>query len=115
LNGSRIPWSYRVDAQLDRNWELSFGGKEEGTKKKKAYMNTYIRVNNIFNIINILNVYRGTGNASDDGFLLSAQGQNQINAQLSAESYINYYSLRSDNLFNLGIPRTIRLGIKFDF
>ncbi len=115
LNGSRIPWSYRVDAQLDRNWELSFGGKEEGAKKKKAYINTYVRVNNVFNIINVLNVYRGTGNASDDGFLLSAQGQNVIDSQLDPSSYVDYYGLRTDNLFNLGVPRTIRFGIKFDF
>jgi hypothetical protein len=115
LNGSRLNWTYRVDAQLDRNWQVSFGEDEDGKKKKVAFLNTYIRVNNIFNIVNVLGVYRATGNPSDDGFLLSSQGQNVINSQLDPDSYVDYYSLRTNNPFNLGVPRTIRLGVKFDF
>ena len=68
LNGSNLNWTFRVDGQIDRNWQLKFGGKDEDKKKKTAFLNTYIRVNNIFNIVNILDVYRGTGNPSDDGF-----------------------------------------------
>jgi len=115
LNGSRLNWQYRVDGQLDRNWELKFGADEEGKKKKVAYLNTYIRVNNIFNIVNIIDVYRATGNPTDDGFLLSAQGQNVVNSQLSPGSYAALYALRTNDPFNLGVPRTIRLGVKFDF
>ncbi|MFK8037329.1 MAG: carboxypeptidase regulatory-like domain-containing protein [Crocinitomicaceae bacterium] len=115
LNGSNLPWSYRVDAQLDRNFKATFGGKDENDKKKVAYLNVYLRVNNVFNFVNVINVYRGTGNPTDDGFLLSALGQNVAGNQLNTDSYSNYYSLRTNNLFNLGIPRTIRLGVKFDF
>lgn len=115
LNGSNLPWSYKVDAQIDRNFKATFGGKEEGDKKKVAYLNVYLRVNNLFNFVNVINVYRGTGNATDDGFLLSAQGQSVASSQLSSDSYSDYYSLRTNNLFNLGVPRTIRLGVKFDF
>jgi hypothetical protein len=91
---------------------LKFG--EE--KKKSANLNIYLLVSNLFNTQNILNVYRATGNADDDGYLNAAQWQNQINSQNDVESYrMYYYAMRMDNPFNFGIPRTIRLGVKLDF
>lgn len=113
LNGSRKDWQYRVDAQLDRNFDLEFGSDED--KKKAAYLNVYLRVSNVFNIINTLNVYRSTGNPGDDGYLLSAIGQDAVADQLSPTSYYDYYALKANNPFNYGVPRTIRLGVKFDF
>lgn len=113
LNGSRKPWQYRMDLQLDRNFNLEFGKDEE--KKKAAYLNVYFRVTNIFNIINTLNVYRATGTADDDGYLASAQYQASIQSQLDEQSFRDYYQLKVVNPFNFGIPRTIRLGVKFDF
>lgn len=113
LNGSRKPWQYRVDLQLDRNISLEFGDDEN--KKKSAYLNVYVRVTNIFNIINVLNVYRATGNPSDDGYLAASQFQASIQNQLDEQSFRDYYALKVANPFNLGIPRTIRLGVKFDF
>jgi hypothetical protein len=113
LNGSRKPWQYRVDLQIDRNISLEFGDDEN--KKKAAYLNVYVRVTNIFNIINVLNVYRATGNPDDDGYLAAAQFQNAIQNQLDERSFRDYYRLKVDNPFNYGIPRTIRLGVKFDF
>ena len=115
VNGSRLDWIYRVDAQLDRNFELTFGKGDESKKPKVAYLNAYLRVSNLFNIINVYTVYRATGNANDDGFLLSALGQDVTSSQLDPSSYYDYYSLVTNNPFNLGLPRTIRLGVKFDF
>jgi hypothetical protein len=111
VNGSRKPWNFRADLQIDRNIILKFG--EE--KKKSANLNIYLLVNNVFNTMNVLNVYRATGNADDDGFLNAAEWQNQINSQNDVESYRMYYMMKMDNPFNFGIPRTIRLGVKLDF
>ena len=113
LNGSRKPWQYRIDLQVDRNFNLEFGGDEN--KKKAAYLNVYVRVTNIFNIINVLNVYRATGNPDDDGYLSASQFQNSIQNQLDERAFRDYYTLKVQNPFNYGIPRTIRLGVKFDF
>ncbi len=113
LNGSRKPWQYRVDMQLDRNISLEFGDDEN--KKKSAYLNVYVRVTNLFNIINVLNVYRATGNPDDDGYLAASQFQSSIQNQLDEQSFRDYYALKVQNPFNYGIPRTIRLGVKFDF
>jgi hypothetical protein len=113
LNGSRMPWNYTTDLQVDRSFDLSFG-KEEG-KKTPAFLNIYVRVTNVFNVANVLNVYRGTGNPSDDGYLQSAQFQTLIASALYERAYRDMYFLRANNPFNLGLPRTIRLGVKFDF
>ncbi|MEZ4922656.1 MAG: carboxypeptidase regulatory-like domain-containing protein [Crocinitomicaceae bacterium] len=113
LNGSRKPWQYRMDLQLDRNFDLEFGKDDD--KKKAAYLNVYLRVTNIFNFINTLNVYRATGSPDDDGYLAASQYQASIQNQLDEQSFRDYYQLKVVNPFNFGIPRTIRLGVKFDF
>lgn len=113
INGSRLPWQFSLSAQLDRNFTLKFGG--EGDKAKTANLNIYLWVNNVLNTQNILGVYRFTGVSDDDGYLATAQYQPQINSQISPSSFRNYYSMYVDNPFNLGAPRTIRLGVKLDF
>ena len=78
LNGSRLPWSYRLDLQLDKTINISYGGKENGDKKKQAFLNIYVRVTNLLNQFNLLGVYRATGNWDDDGFLAAAASQTSI-------------------------------------
>ena len=112
LNGSRLPWSYRLDLQLDRTMELEFG-KED--KKKTTFLNVYVRVTNLFNQFNVLNVYRATGNWDDDGYLAAAANQTSIQNQLDEQSFRDYYMMKIQNPFNISVPRTIRLGVQFDF
>lgn len=113
LNGSRLPWQYRLDLQLDRTIELTMGG--EGDKKKTTFLNVYVRATNLFNAMNVLGVYRATGNWNDDGYLAAAQYQTSIQNQLDEQSFRDYYSMKVQNPFNISAPRTIRLGVKFDF
>jgi len=116
LNGSRKPWTYNLDLQLDRTFNLKIGKKDEdGNKKKTAYLNVYLRVTNILNTGNVLAVYRSTGNTNDDGYLAAAKYQSSIQNQLDEQSFRNYYSMKVNNPFNVSSPRTIRLGVKFDF
>jgi hypothetical protein len=112
-NGSRLPWSYRLDLQLDRTFNLQFG-KEEG-KKKATFLNVYLRVTNLFNQFNVLNVYRATGNWDDDGYLAAAASQSSIQNQLDEQAFRDYYTMKIQNPYNISSPRTIRLGVKFDF
>jgi len=65
--------------------------------------------------MNVLNVYRATGNWNDDGYLEAAQYQTAIQTQLDAQSYRDYYTMKIQNASNISMPRTIRLGVKFDF
>lgn len=112
LNGSQLPWQYRLDLQLDRSWAINFG--KEG-KKKSTYLNVYLRVTNLFNAMNVLGVYRATGNWNDDGYLAAALYQSTIQNQLDEQSFRDYYNMKVANPFNISSPRTIRLGVKFDF
>jgi hypothetical protein len=111
-NGSRLPWSYRLDLQLDRTFNIEFG-KEDN--RKATFLNVYVRVTNLLNQFNILNVYRATGNWDDDGYLAAAASQSSIQNQLDEQSFRDYYTMKIQNPFNISSPRTIRLGVKFDF
>jgi hypothetical protein len=113
LNGSRLPWSYRLDLQLDRTFNIEFGKDEN--KKKVTFLNVYIRVTNLFNQFNVLNVYRATGNWNDDGYLAAASSQTSIQNQLDEAAFRDYYTMKIQNPNNISSPRTIRLGVKFDF
>jgi hypothetical protein len=113
INGARLPWQFTVDLNLDRNFTLKFGEKDG--KKKVANLNVYIWCTNLLNTRNIFGVYRFTGTPDDDGYLASAQFQPLIAQQNSPEAFRNYYSMYTNNPYNLGTPRQIRLGVRFDF
>jgi hypothetical protein len=113
LNGSRLPWSYRMDLQLDRTINIEMGGRND--KKKVTFLNIYIRATNLLNQFNQLSVYRATGNWDDDGYLAAAASQTSIQNQTDEQSFRDYYTMKVQNAFNISSPRTIRLGIKFDF
>ena len=89
--------------------------KKGENKKKAAFLNVYIRATNLLNQFNVLNVYRATGNWNDDGYLAAAQFQQAIQNQLDEQSFRDYYTMKVQNAFNISAPRTIRLGVKFDF
>jgi hypothetical protein len=113
INSARLPWQFTVDMNFDKNFALKFGG--EGDKQKAANLNVYLWVTNLLNTQNISSVYRFTGTPDDDGYLAAAQYQNVINTQNSPESFRNYYSMFANNPYNLGSPRQVRLGVRFDF
>jgi hypothetical protein len=113
LNGSRKPWTYRLDLQVDKTIDLEFG--KENEKKKRAYLNVYVRVTNLLNQFNVLGVYRATGVVDDDGYLAAAEWQSTIQNKLDEQAYRDLYSMNMNNPYNISQPRTIRLGVKFDF
>ncbi|MDQ3050755.1 MAG: carboxypeptidase-like regulatory domain-containing protein [Bacteroidota bacterium] len=112
INGSRLPWQYRIDLKLDRDFKLKFGKSENA---KETYLNVYIQVMNVFDTKNIIDVYRYTGNADDDGYLASATGQSVIPLQTDPEAFVDQYNIKVNNPANYSLPRRARLGVKIDF
>ncbi len=112
VNGSRLPWQFRIDAKLDKDFNLKFGKSE---KKKTATLNVYIQVQNLLNRKNVLTVYKATGVPDDDGYLSAPQFQSVINSTTDPESYRDLYAARVNNPDNYSIPRRIRLGVRLDF
>lgn len=110
VNGSRLPWQFRIDGRVDKDINISWG---EG--KRQSYLNVYVQVLNILDSKNIMGVYGATGNPDDDGYLAAAEFQNEINTQLDSQSFRDLYSILINSPFNYSSPRQIRLGLIFSF
>lgn len=115
INGARLPWNYRFDLKIDKDFAIKTG--KEG--KSKYYVNVYLQVQNLLNTKNIISVYRYTGNPDDDGYLGSDQGLIALR-QLEAsggdvEAFEQLYSIRANNPDNYSIPRRMRIGASFNF
>ncbi|RLD56534.1 MAG: hypothetical protein DRJ05_11160, partial [Bacteroidetes bacterium] len=108
INGSRLPWQFRVDMRIDKDIHPKWGDKN-------ASFNIYLQVLNLFNTKNILGVYSATGNPGDDGYLAAPEWQKEIENQVNPASYRDLYALRIDSPFNYSSPRLIRLGVRFNF
>ena len=114
MNGSRLPWQFRLEGRIDRDITLSTG-KDKSGNAKNTFLNVYLQVLNILNAKNILHVYQATGNANDDGYLAAAEYQSLINSQLDSESFRELYALRINTPGNYSAPRLIRLGVSLNF
>jgi outer membrane receptor protein involved in Fe transport len=114
LNGSRLPWQFRLDGRVDRDITLTTG-KDKSGNPKSTFLNVYLQVLNILNAKNILGVYQATGNPNDDGYLAASEYQSLIDSQLDSQSYRDLYTLRINTPGNYSAPRLIRLGVSLNF
>lgn len=108
INGSRLPWTFRMDARFDKDFQLTFG-------ERSFFCNVYLQVQNLLNAQNIIGVYRLTGSPDDDGYLTSAVGQENIATQVDEEAFVDQYRIRVQNPNNYSLPRRINLGLQFNF
>lgn len=114
INGSRLPWSFRLDGRVDKDFTI---GQRKDSKGNVSdiYLNVYLQVLNVLNSKNIMGVWAATGNPEDDGYLAADEYQAQIYSQLNPESFIDLYTIRVNSPYNYSSPRQIRLGISFNF
>jgi len=113
INGSRLPWQFNMDMRVDKRFAVNV------TSEKKMFFNAYLRVQNLFDIRNVRNVFPFTGDPENDGYLISSFGTDrvdQINSQnRSEESFLAAYNWRLDSFSNFTLPRRIYLGVILDF
>ena len=114
INSSITPWVYNIDLRIDKTVNLY-----------NFDFNFYVVVQNLLDTKNVLNVYDKTGNAYNDGFLNSPDGQQIIAGSRYTERFADLYrSINYDNrqaaysqygydLF--GPPRQLRAGILVNF
>lgn len=114
-NGRRLPWTYRLDLRVDKNFMLGGGLNKAGNPKNIYGMNVYLQVLNLLNTQNILGVYQYTGLPTDDGWLTSDAGQQFIPLQIDPEAYVDQYLARLVSPGVFSVPRRIRLGVLFNF
>jgi outer membrane receptor protein involved in Fe transport len=110
--GSRGPWQFRTDITIDKDFHFTMG---DGEKKHEGFVNVYLRINNLLNQQNIMGVYPYTGNPDDDGYLTAPESQKQISEALSEQAYRDMYAVAVNNPGNYSFPRTVRLGVIFNF
>ena len=119
LNGSRLPWTFRVDTKINKSFRVNAGGKDGGDKRPLDF-NVYLQIQNLLNTQNITSVYRFTGNPDDDGYLESPEGQQDISnrsatTELAGQSFVDMYDYWQDRPGHYTRPRTIRLGAEINF
>lgn len=115
INGSNMPWIFQCDLRIDKTFVLGLKKNEDGEATKKAYLNVYLDVMNLFNFKNVIYVYEYTGNADDDGYLTATEYQQQINSQVDVAAFTNYYRMRVADPYNYTMPTRVRLGVQFSF
>lgn len=117
VNGARLPWHYMVDLKVDKDFQLSFGKKDDNKVRRPLYLNAYVLVTNLFNIRDVQSVDGYTGRPDDDGYLASPQGIQATNNQLNSQSYIDLYSAYLMGIANqrINLPRRINVGLSFNF
>jgi len=109
INGARLPWQFLINARVDKDFNFML------TKKKMGTFNVYFEFTNLLNTMNVTAVYPYTGTANDDGYLSAPEWQNAISQQVNEQSFRDLYTISMDNPYRYSAPRTIRLGVMFNF
>ena len=101
-------------------------------------VNVFVQVFNLFDKINVINVYPATGRPDDDGYRLEREavvepgeddtheywdwiqvkdtdGDGHISADEQYAAYSNAYRLYANDPMNYGPPRQIKVGFYFAF
>ncbi|MDC0204883.1 hypothetical protein OAJ65_03730, partial [Flavobacteriales bacterium] len=109
LNGSRLPWQFRVNAKVNKEFKIKW------SDKKSSHVNVYVQVQNLFDAQNIISVYRATGNPEDDGYLSASASQNAIASQNDPDAFRYLYLLGVNNPSHYSLPRMWRAGLSIQF
>jgi hypothetical protein len=114
INSSVTPWTFNLDMRLDKSFNIV--SNLVGT--------VYIRVTNLLNTKNTINVYQNTGSAVDDGYI-SDPSRYASNVDAYGPQYLelyraintvngeSYLSQVGNELYNS--PRQIFIGLKLTY
>ncbi len=114
LNGARLPWNFWLNLKIDKQFSLT---KPEAARQ--LGLNVFIRVQNVLDRQNTINVYTTTGSSEDDGFLVSSEGIAAQDAVGSTGqdlgSFLAAYQWRLINPTFFSLPRRAYLGASLTF
>ena len=109
--GARMPWQNTFDINISKGFLIN-----RKTKDNPLVITAFVWVQNVLNTMNTVNVFPYTGAANDDGFLNSPAGQQVVQSQIAAQSYVDLYrTVLNSNTGNFARPRNTRVGIRFNF
>ncbi|MEP6793068.1 MAG: TonB-dependent receptor [Saprospiraceae bacterium] len=116
INGAHLPWNFSLDLRVDKSFKLL-----SETAQHQLYANVYLRVENLLDTRNIIGVYKASGSAYDDGFLVTQDGSSTLQTLTNsgrADDVDNYllsyqWGLLNPDFFTL--PRRVYLGAQVQF
>lgn len=115
INGNRLPWTFNIDARIDKSFEV-VTSKESN---KSLNFNVYLRVQNLLDTKNVAGYYRYSSDPDDDGYLLSSFGQDRraqvVDSGQNLQAFEDAYSWRLNAPGHYFFPRRIYLGVILDF
>ena len=118
IQNSRLPWHYMMDLRVEKQFDVYVGKKDKGegaSNRRPLGMMAFVYIQNLLNTRDVLSVYRYTGRPDDNGFLASANGQQNVDAQNNPEAFTELYNISLQNSAYLNNPRRINLGISLNF
>ncbi len=114
INEARLPWNFAIDLQADKSFKLFNSGKG-----RPAYVNVYLRVQNLLDMKNIIGVYSFSGDPANDGYLESSFGLDRIQqVAANGQGVDNFVAAYNWRVLQSGFytqPRRITLGLRMDF
>lgn len=115
VNGARLPWNFTADLNVQKRIPVTINK----TSGKKLWLNAYFRVQNVFNTKNIIDVFKFSGDAENDGYLQSSFGLDRIRGVAQTgrdvDAFLDAYSWRLLAPGNYTLPRRMYVGIIVDF
>ncbi|MBK8348897.1 MAG: carboxypeptidase regulatory-like domain-containing protein [Saprospiraceae bacterium] len=115
INGARLPWNFSADLNVQKRFPVTVSK----TSGKKMWFNAYFRVQNVFNTKNIIDVYKFSGDADNDGYLQSSFGLDRIRGVAQTgrdvDAFLDAYSWRLLAPGNYTLPRRMYVGVILDF
>ena len=112
VNSSTTPWTSNIDLRIDKSFKVL----------DNLSAQIYMRVTNLFNSKNVINVFQATGSAQDDGFITDPVRSESFINTYGGQDYVDMYkAINLDNgqaywdatgLQLYGTPRQIMLGMK---
>jgi hypothetical protein len=114
LNGSRLPFQFRINMRIDKSFAIKVGKKDD-ENGRVLDLQVYCLVQNLLDARNVVGVYRATGNADDDGFLAAATSQGTIAGTVDPISFADLYTAKINDPNNFARPRIIRIGAILNF
>jgi outer membrane receptor protein involved in Fe transport len=99
VNQAYTPWNFRLDLKLDKTFVYD-----------KISANVYIWWINVLGAKNVFNVWRGTGEANNSGYLSTQEGQDW--AAANGPQAVSLFKAREADPSNYGVPGQMRFGIR---
>ena len=103
VNSAVGPGSFRVDFKLEKSFSLG----------ATTLITPYLWIENLFDTVTEVDVWRSTGSAYTTDYLNTEQGK-KLSIQ-NGEAWVQDYNSLEQDPTNFGIPRLIRLGLKINF